>query len=66
MSMPVVQIRIVRMAVYERLVPVAVRVRFAFRIAGVVRMPMMSVVHVTMLVFEGLVLMQVLVPFHKV
>ena len=43
MGMAMVQIRIMRVLVDERLVPVAVRVRLPYRVAGQVPMPVMFV-----------------------
>jgi hypothetical protein len=51
----VVEVGGVRMRVLDRLVPVRVRVRLARGVLGSVRVPMMLVVHVKMIVREGLV-----------
>ena len=55
-----VQIRKMRMAVHERLVPVPVRMRFACRNVRVMLMLVMFIVHVGMFVLQWLVGVQVL------
>ena len=64
--MPMVQVGIVRMVVDQRLVPMAMRVRFSGGIASLVAVLVMLVVDVRMLVFQRLVLMGVLVPLGEV
>jgi hypothetical protein len=59
----VVNVRRVRMPVLERRMVVKVRVRFAGRVPQQVRVLMMLVVHVTVVVFQRLVHVQVSVPF---
>ena len=64
--MAVVQVRIVRMRVHHRLVPVRVHVRLAFVPIGPVRMPVMRVVCVLVFVRQRFVPMLVLVALRKV
>ena len=61
MAVPVMQVGVMRMGVAHRRVAVPVRLRFADR--PVMRVPVMRVVAITVLVFERLVRMLVLVPF---
>ena len=64
MTMPVMQIRVMDMLVPHRLVLVPMRMRFAH--GSVVAMLVVLVVDVTVLVFERLVIVFVLVAFRKV
>ncbi|NUP07704.1 MAG: hypothetical protein HOW73_16780 [Polyangiaceae bacterium] len=59
MLVSVMQIRRVRVRVLERIVPVRVAVRLGQRHAWRVVVPMMLVVHVSVLVLDGLVLVKV-------
>jgi len=59
----VVNVRVVRVAVCQRLVPMSVAVRLTAGIARAVRVLVMRVVVVKMLVLDGLVRVVVLVVF---
>ena len=63
---PVVEIGIMRMSVHERTVAVPVGVRLALRIATAVRVPVVLVVHMTVLVLHRRVLVLMLVPLGQV
>ena len=58
-----VEVGIVRVSVADRRVAMPVGVGLAGRVLRRVRMLMVVVVHMTMLVFQRLVLMRVFVPF---
>ena len=60
--MSVMRVGIMRMGMPERLVPVPVRMWFAGRITGPVLMPVMLIMHVSMLMFHRLVRVFVFVP----
>ena len=64
MTVPMMQIRIVRMPMAHRLVAVPRRVRFSDR--SVVGMPMVVIMDMSMFVFERLMEVFVLVPFGEV
>src|SRR5437764_14198732 len=64
--MPVVDVRVVRVAVPQRLVAVRVAVRLAGRVVGAVFVPVVFVVDVPVVVFQRLVLVFVLVPLGQV
>ena len=59
MTMPMMQVRVMRVGVAQRRVAVPMRMRFADR--PVMRVPVVRVVSMTVLVFERLVRMLVLV-----
>ena len=63
MRMPMVQIRIVRMAVDEPAVPMSVRMRFSPIPGEIMFVLMMRVVDVSVLMLQRFVLMPVLVSF---
>ena len=54
MRVPVVNVRIMRMAVRQRLMPVWMRVRLAGRVVGTMVVPVVHVVDVRMGVFQRL------------
>ena len=60
------KIRIMRMLVGERLVTVPVRVGLARGIIGLVRVPVMLVVDVSVSMLETVVVVHVIVPFAQV
>ena len=64
--MAVVDVRIVRVCVHERLVPVRVAVWFARRVGGRVVVVVVLVVNVHVLVLHGFVPMLVFVPLGDV
>ncbi len=66
MFVPVVQVRIMDVAVDQRLMTMGVGVRLVRRIAGSVAVLMVRVVHMTVLVRERLMDMAVSVPFGQV
>jgi len=66
MTMPMMQIGVVRVPVCEADVPMPMRVRFAQRIGRGVIMLMVFVMTVTVLVFHRFVQMVVLVPLGQV
>ena len=66
MRMPVVQVRVVRVAVHHRRVPVHVDVWLAGRVARPVRMLVVLVVHVGVLVVDLLVHVLMLVALAEV
>ena len=59
---PVMQIGVMRVLVYQRRVPVWMTVRLAQRVSRLMRVPMVLVVSVPVLVFQCLVDVLVLVP----
>ena len=61
MAVPVMQVRVVRMGMTQWRMAMPMRMRFADR--PVMRVPVMPVVAMTVLVFERLVRMLVLMPF---
>jgi hypothetical protein len=63
---PVMNVRRMRMRMRERFMPVNMRVRLTGRIGGTVRMAMMLVMHMGMLMLQGLVHMEMLMLFGKV
>lgn len=63
-TVAMVQIRIVRMLVTYRFVPVPMRMRFDHR--SVMWMPMMIVMHMGMLMLQWFVGMFMIVPFREV
>ena len=63
MPVPVVQIRVMRMGVTHRFMPVPVRMRLRNR--PVMRMLVMFVVHMAVFVFQRLMLVRMLVPFRQ-
>ena len=63
--MPVMQIRIVRMAMHHPSMPVRMRVRL-FPVPLAMRMPVMFIVNVLVAVLERLVHMRMLVPLGEV
>lgn len=66
MAVAMMQIRVVRMTVNQRLVPMRMSVRLTRRIARVMRMPMVFIMDVGMRVFHRLVTMPMLVVLSKV
>ena len=66
MPVPVVDIRVMRVTVPQRLMAVKMAVGFAAVPGEIVRMPVMCVVHVPVPVREGGMGMQVFMAFRKV
>ena len=64
--MSVMNVRVVRVPVYERLVPMPVGMRLAHRVIGRVRVLMVLVMDVQVLVLEHLVGVLVFVPLRHV
>ena len=65
-SMSVMEVRVVRMAVRQRRVPVNVCVRRALWVTWAVLVLVVSVVRMTMLVLQGFMGMSMFVPLHQV
>ena len=62
MSMPMMEVRVVRMPVHQAHVPMAMSVRFARRVAGAMRVLMMLVVTMPVFMLHRFVNVLVLVP----
>ena len=62
MSVPMMEVRVVRMPVDQAAVPMPMNVRLAWRVAGAVRVLMMLVVPMPVFMFHRLVKVLVLVP----
>jgi hypothetical protein len=65
MSMPMMEVRVVRMPVHDADVPMPMSMRFAGRVAGAMRVLMMLVVTMPVFMLHRLVNVLVLVSFRQ-